>query len=61
MKYYIKNHLGIYKKITEKTYNEIFKIDASLLLVKIDGLQKYLKKLDGLGQLNEMENKFDRE
>jgi hypothetical protein len=35
MEYYIKNHLGIYKKISKQTYEEIFKINSSILMVSI--------------------------
>jgi hypothetical protein len=35
MKYYIKNHLGIYKEISFKTYEEIFKINSSILMVSV--------------------------
>ena len=39
MKYYIKNHLGKYKKITKKCYEEIFKINSGILMVSIRGLK----------------------
>ncbi len=35
MKYWFKNHKGIYKEITKKTYDEIFKINSYLLCVSI--------------------------
>jgi len=37
MKYYLKNHLGIYKEIKKSTYEEVFKINSSLLMIKIFG------------------------
>jgi len=38
MKYYIKNHLNKYKQISKRTYDEIFKINSSILMVSINGL-----------------------
>jgi hypothetical protein len=37
MKYFLKNHLGEYKEITKNTYDEVFKINSSLLMVGIFG------------------------